>query len=133
MTVEGIETQTVKCPGCGKEHTSELDEEMYSLFGPARGEGIEDNILNGTAKFNCWKCMQKVEADTRLAFIDWIDEPEEEVRKHLETQREELEPPRFVEELSEEDREMAEERKKMYSPMFPAEVEDLDEWYDQFD
>ena len=133
MTVEDVETQTVQCPGCGKEHTSELKEETYFLFGPARGQGIEDNILNGTAKFNCWNCMQRVEADTLLAFFDWIDEPEEEVREYLEEQREELEPPHFVEELTEEDLENARERKKPNAPLFPSEVDDLDEWHDQFD
>jgi len=104
---EDLESHTVQCPGCGNtEHTVSVEDTMYEAF--SNIQGIEDNILEGTAKFHCWDCMQLVEADTRIALVDFIDASEREIREVIEQQREELDSPRFVRELTEEDREMAE-------------------------
>lgn len=128
---EDLKHQPVHCPGCGEEHSSGIIDEMPEVFGT--GTGIEENLLEGEYEFNCWNCGKRVKADTVIAMVDRIDAPEDEIREVLEERREELDPPQFIRDLTEEDLENARERQKANAPLFPSEVDDLDEWYDQFD
>jgi transcription elongation factor Elf1 len=129
---ENLWQQPIQCPGCGEEHSSEIvNKEFPSMFGT--GTDIEGNLAEGEYKFNCWKCGKRVKADIVIALADRIDASESEIREVLEERREELDPPEFVRDLTEEDLETARERQKANAPLFPSEVDDPDEWYDQFD
>lgn len=103
---ENLEQQTLQCPGCSYMYTVEVEDEMYELF--ENIESIEGNILEGEVTFHCWDCMQKVEAGTAVALLEFIDAPVDEVKEVVMEKRAEAEPPHFTEELTEEDREMVE-------------------------
>lgn len=125
-----LERHIIECPGCWRSVSVPVHEKMYKLFDTV--EQMEENVFNGEIEFKCESCMKTVRGESVVALLDRIKEEDSKVREYVMERRAEAAEPRFVRNLTEEDIEKYQEQGQ-YAKLFPQEVSDLDQWYNQFE